>query len=114
VIEAAGYDAARADAVACVRRQGFIGLFGLPEGRGHAPFPMHDFFRKQAVMHATTHSQSEPGLRSFREAVGLIMTKAVPVEGLVTHGFTVDRVGEAMVTAENRDGGVGKVAVTFS
>jgi len=113
VIEAAGYDAARASAVACVRRKGFIGLFGLPEGRGDAPFPMHDFFRKQAVMHATTHSQSEPGLRSFREAVGLIATNAVPVAGLVTHAFSIDRVGEAMLTAENRDGGVGKVAITF-
>jgi L-iditol 2-dehydrogenase len=114
VIEAAGYDAARAAAVACVRRRGFIGLFGLPESRGNAPFPMHDFFRKQAVMHATTHSQSEPGLRSFREAVGLIMTGAVPVAGLVTHAFSIERIGDAILAAENRDGGVGKVAVTFS
>jgi L-iditol 2-dehydrogenase len=114
VIEAAGYDDARADAVACVRRRGFIGLFGLPERRGDAAFPMHDFFRKQAVMQATTHSQSEPGLRSFREAVGLLVTKAVPVDGLVTHAFSLADIGEAFATAENRDGGVGKVAVTFS
>jgi L-iditol 2-dehydrogenase len=114
VIEAAGYDVARAAAVRCVRRKGFIGLFGLPERRGDAPFPMHDFFRKQAVMHATTHSQSEPGLRSFHEAVGLIATRAVPVSGLVTHAFSIDRIAEAVDAAENRDGGVGKVAITSS
>jgi L-iditol 2-dehydrogenase len=114
VIEAAGYDVARAGAVACVRRRGFIGLFGLPESRGDAPFPMHDFFRKQAVLHATTHSQSEPGLRSFREAIGLIVTEAVPAAGLVTHAFPIDRIGDAILAAENRDGGVGKVAVSFS
>ena len=114
VIEAAGYDIARADAVACVRQRGFVGLFGLPERKGHAAFPLYDFFRKNAVMQASTHAQDEPDLRSFREAIGLIATNAIAVDGLVTHRFSIERIHEAIVTAEDHDGGVGKVAVTFA
>jgi threonine dehydrogenase-like Zn-dependent dehydrogenase len=114
VIEAAGYDASRATAVACVRRFGFIGLFGLPEHRGDVPFPMHDFFRKQAVMRSVTQTQHERGLSSFREAVGLIATRSVPIDDLITHRFSLDAIGAALVLAGDYGSGVGKVAVTFN
>src|SRR5215472_5355661 len=39
VIEAAGYDACRAQAVEAVRYRGRVGLFGFPERKGESPFP---------------------------------------------------------------------------
>jgi L-iditol 2-dehydrogenase len=69
VIEAAGYDQCRADAIAAVRVLGIVGYFGFPEHLGEARFPQYEAFRKVARIQWAGATQAEPGLLSFRDAV---------------------------------------------
>lgn len=80
VIETAGTDACRAEAVDAVRRGGTVGCFGYPERPGLAPFPVQASFRKAVTAVWTSGAQAEPGLSSFHEAVRLIDEGAVDVD----------------------------------
>lgn len=85
VIETAGLDACRAQAVDAVRRGGTVGCFGYPERAGLAPFPVQAAFRKAVSVLWTSGAQAEPGLSSFHEAVRLIDQAAVDVEFCLRH-----------------------------
>lgn len=80
VVETAGLDACRAQAVEAVRRGGTVGCFGYPERVGVAPFPVHAAFRKAASVLWTSGAQAEPNLSSFHEAVRLIDRGAVDAD----------------------------------
>ncbi len=111
VIEAAGYDACRAQAVESVRYRGRIGLFGYPESRGVAPFPIEAAFRKAASIEFSVGTQSEPGLRSFMEAVEAIVRAKIEVGYCLAPSFPLASVAEALAAA--REWGRGAVKLNI-
>jgi L-iditol 2-dehydrogenase len=80
IVEAAGFDELRAEAVASIARNGVVGCFGFPELQGPVPFPTQTAFRKAASVLWAGGAQAEPGLRSFHAALQLITTGAVAVD----------------------------------
>lgn len=111
VIEAAGYDAARGEAIAATAPGGRVGLFGFPESKGDSPFPFDMAFRKALTIQTSVGSQQEPGLRSFREAVDGIAGGDYEVDHLLAPTFPLGRIEEAMEAARARRGL--KVSITF-
>lgn len=110
VIEAAGYDACRADAVDAVAVNGTVGCFGYPERTGLADFPVRAAFRKSVTVSWVSGTQSEPGLRSFREAVALIHRGAVEVDFCLDFSVSLPEVPAGVATARQQ-GAVLKVTV---
>lgn len=106
VIEAAGYDLCRDQAVQAVRPRGRIGCFGYPEKPGLAPFPVQLCFRKAPTIEFTVGTQREPGLRSFREAVREIQQGGLEVDYCRGTGFELDRAPEALDLAQARGAAV--------
>lgn len=101
VIEAAGYDALRADAVQMVRNQGVVGFFGFPERYGDAPFPMFAAYRKSARIQLASGTQGEPGLRAFRDAVAHIRSGTVQVDHCLRDRYPLEQVPEALAVARD-------------
>jgi L-iditol 2-dehydrogenase len=113
VVEAAGHDQARAEAVHAVAVDGRLGLFGLPERPGMSPFPMEVLFRRRPTIEIAWGAQTEPGLASFREALRLLAAGEVDGRGFTTHVEPIERISEALaIAAERRDGAL-KVAIDF-
>jgi L-iditol 2-dehydrogenase len=102
VVEAAGTPGTRTLAVAAVRRDGVIGLFGHP-AHGAEPFPLDLVWRKALRIEAVTGTQREPGLASFREAVELISRGAIEVDYLLNSSFPLDAIDEAFEAARSRN-----------
>jgi L-iditol 2-dehydrogenase len=113
VVEAAGHDATRAQAMRAVALGGRVGLFGLPEQRGDMPFPYAEVFRRGPRIQVSVGTQDEPGLVSFREAVRRIAAGEVDVSGLVTHRLAIERLADAFALAHERADGAIKVAISF-
>jgi len=113
VVEAAGHDATRAQALRAVASRGRVGLFGLPEQQGDMPFPYAELFRRAPTIEVSVGAQDEPGLASFREAVRAIAAGEVEVSRLVTHRFGIEDLAEAFALAHERADGAIKVAITF-
>jgi L-iditol 2-dehydrogenase len=111
VIEAAGYDALRADAVAAVALRGTVGFFGFPERRGMAQFPMYEAFRKIVRIQWAGGTQSEPGLVAFRDAVEDIHAGRLDVDHCLGPTHRLDDVPAALEIA--RDQGHGAVKLTI-
>ncbi|MEP9383228.1 zinc-binding dehydrogenase [Nocardioides cheoyonin] len=111
VIEAAGYDACRADAVAAVRPLGTIGCFGFPERLEPVPFPQYDAFRKLVRIQWAGGAQAEPGLVTFRDALRDIDTGAIEVDYCLGSAYDLERLPEAMVVARDLGHGAVKLAV---
>jgi L-iditol 2-dehydrogenase len=113
VVEAAGHDAARTEAVRSVRQGGRVGFFGLPERHGEVPFPYELAFRRRPTIELLWGAQSEPELDSFRTALRLLVDGAVDVSGYVTHQYPIERIDDAFAHAARRDDGALKIAVDF-
>jgi L-iditol 2-dehydrogenase len=113
VIEAAGYDLCRDQAIQAVRPRGRVGCFGYPERPGLAPFPVALCFRKAPTVEFTVGTQREPGLRSFREAVDEIQQGKLEVDYCRGTGFGLDRAPEALDLAQARGPAV-KVSLLLS
>jgi L-iditol 2-dehydrogenase len=113
VIEAAGHDVTRAQAVHAVAVGGRIGFFGLAERLDDVPFPMETFLRRKPTLEVQFGAQGEPGLRSFREAVDSIVGGEVDASSFVTHTVPIERIDEALELARSRADRCCKVAVTF-
>jgi len=111
VIEAAGYDACRAQAVEAVRYRGRVGLFGFPERKGESPFPVHLAFRKGASIEFSVGAQLEPGLRSFRDALDAISSGQVEVGYCLGPTFTIEGVREALALAREWGRGAVKISI---
>jgi L-iditol 2-dehydrogenase len=114
VIEAAGYDQARADAVASVAVCGTVGCFGLPERPGAASIPFETLFRRRATVHLEHAAQEEPGCVSFRDALRRIEDGTIDVSGILTHRFALDDIAEAVELATQRRDGAIKVGIGFA
>jgi L-iditol 2-dehydrogenase len=113
VVEAAGRDATRAQAVRAVAPNGRVGLYGLPEDRGDMALPYAEVFRRHPTIEVSVGTQEEPGLASFHEAVRRIAAGEVDVSGLVTHRFAIEELPDAFALAHGRADGAIKVAITF-
>ncbi|MGH7100894.1 MAG: zinc-dependent alcohol dehydrogenase [Acetobacteraceae bacterium] len=113
VIEAAGADRSRIQALHAAAEDGMVGLFGLPTSATLDGFPAEAFYRKKLTIRAVHGTQSEPGLASFREALGLIGSGAIDVAPLLTHHFTLERIDDAFAAAHERRDGVLKVSIRF-
>ena len=111
VIEAAGYDTCRAQAVEAVRERGRVGLFGFPERKGESPFPVNLAFRKGVSILFSVGTQREPGLRSFHEAVDAIRSGRIEVGYCLAPSFTIEQVPEALAMA--REWGRGAVKLNI-
>jgi L-iditol 2-dehydrogenase len=111
VIEAAGYDSCRAEAVEAARERGTLGLFGYPERTGSSPFPVERAFRKSLTMQWINGTQREPGLRSFREAISLIAGGHIAVDHCLECSFPLDRAVEAIAVARDHGHGHAKVGI---
>lgn len=67
VVEAAGTDVTRVQAIHCVRVDGRIGMFGMPAG-AEMTLPFETLFRRKPTVEFCWDAQAEPGHASFREA----------------------------------------------
>jgi L-iditol 2-dehydrogenase len=111
VIEAAGYDALRADAIAAVAVRGTVGFFGFPEKYGMAEFPMYDAFRKIVRIQWAGGTQSEPGLVAFRDAVQHIHEGRIDVDHCLGPVHPLDEVPAALQVARDQGHGAIKLAI---
>lgn len=111
VIEAAGYDQCRAEAVEVVRERGAIGMFGFPESPGPAPFPVDLAFRKAITMEWFSGTQSEPGLESFHTALELIRTGEIEVDYCLQALYPLEQIAEALAVAREQGHGAAKICL---
>ena len=113
VIEAAGYDLARAAAVEAARIRGTVGFFGYPESKGNAPFPVERSFRKSLTMEWVNGTQSEAGLLSFRAAVEAIDTGTIEVDHCLEKMFDLEDTPAALAAARDHGHGAAKVGIVM-
>lgn len=111
VVEAAGYDRCRADAIQAVRRSGTVGFFGYPERYGDAPYPAFLAFRRNVSIEWINGAQLEPGLASFREAVAAIADGTVDVDHCLGRQLDLEDAAEALALARDRGRGATKVGL---
>ncbi|MGJ9413783.1 zinc-binding dehydrogenase [Aeromicrobium sp. CF4.19] len=109
VIEAAGYDACRADAIEALRHGGTAGFFGYPERYGDAAYPAFLAFRRNATLAWINGAQLEPGLASFHEAMGLIEADAIEVGQCLGLRLDLEDAARAITVARAHGGGATKV-----
>jgi L-iditol 2-dehydrogenase len=101
-LEAAGYDETRAQAMACVRSGGRVGLFGYPERTGPAEYPFYDLFWKGPIsIEVALGAQHLDGLPTFHEAVGMIARSEVDVSHHLGTEFPLTEIGTAMQAARD-------------
>jgi threonine dehydrogenase-like Zn-dependent dehydrogenase len=113
VVEAAGEDETRTQAVEAVRLDGRLGMFGTPSSLGLVPFPFSTLFRKKPTVESSHSAQNVTGLPAFREAVRLLATGELVLDGLITHQLDADQLIDALDLALHpRDGSL-KVALLF-
>lgn len=113
VIEAAGYDLARAAAVEAARVRGTIGFFGYPESTGNSPFPVERSFRKSLTMEWVNGTQSEGGLLSFRAAVEAIENGTIEVDHCLETMFDLEDTPAALDAARDHGLGAAKVGIVM-
>jgi L-iditol 2-dehydrogenase len=102
VVEAAGYEATRDDAIACVRTYGRIGMFGYPEAT-QAPFPFDRLFWKSPVsLEVVKGAQRVAGLPTFREAIRLIAAGEVSLDHHLGTQYRLTEIDEALCVARAR------------
>ncbi|GAA1725331.1 zinc-dependent alcohol dehydrogenase [Aeromicrobium alkaliterrae] len=113
VVEAAGYDALRAEAIEIVRHSGTVGFFGYPEVSGDAPYPSFLAFRRNVSIEWVNGAQLEPGLASFHEAMGLIAAGDIAVDHCLERFLDLEDVDAAVRLAKRRGEGAAKINLTM-
>jgi len=103
VIEAAGREATRAQAVQLARKFGRVGLFGHAERVGEAAFPFEPAWRGCLDVRFAVGAMFEPGLLSFREAVRLIDAGEVRIDHLAGRVYPLSELPRAMEAARDRE-----------
>jgi threonine dehydrogenase-like Zn-dependent dehydrogenase len=113
VIEAAGRDVTRHQAMRMVREDSRIGLFGVEEKPGLSTCPLEEVVRRRPTIEMTWGAQFEPGLASFLAAVDHVTSGVAGLSGLVTHRVALSDIDKAFQLAGDPHSGAVKVAVTF-
>jgi L-iditol 2-dehydrogenase len=114
VVESAGSDLARVQAMEAVAQGGRVGLYGLPEGGGNAVFPYQNIFRRLASIEVSVGAQSEPGLSSFKSAIELISTGTVSVRPLISHMVSLQDIIHAFDLARTRKDDAIKICISLA
>lgn len=114
VVESAGRDLTRIQAMEAVARGGRVGLYGLPEHGGHAAFPYQTIFRRLASIEVSVGAQSEPGLTSFKTAIELISSGKVRVRSLISHVIALQDIAHALDLARTQKDDAIKICVSFT
>ena len=112
VVEAAGSPEAVNLAPRLARPGGRILFFGLPK-QDIFPLDFYTLFRAQCRITSVSGAATEPGKRSFRLALDLIVRGAIEVAGLVSHVLPLQEVACAYELARSRADGALKVGVRF-
>ena len=112
VVEAAGTPDAVNLAPRLARAGGRILFFGLPK-QDIFPVDFYTLFRARCHITSVSGAAAEPGKRSFRLALDLIVRGAVEVAGMVSHVFPLQEVARAYELARSRADGALKVGVRF-
>lgn len=114
VVEAAGYDVCRAEAVEAARERGTLGLYGYPERTGPSPFPVERAFRRSLSMEWINGTQREPGLRSFREALDAIANGRIAVDHCLQRNLPLESAATALQIAREHGHGAAKVGLDLA
>lgn len=113
VVEAAGTDVARIQAIHCVAVDGRIGMFGLPEGP-EMTIPFDLLYRRKPTVEFCWDAQGEVGHLSFREALEAIRTGQVDATPITTRYFPLQQVSEALEAARKAASGYIKFGVRLA
>lgn len=98
VVEAAGKDVTRVQAVHCVAVDGRIGMFGMPEGTEMTQ-PFETLFRRKPTVEFCWDAQAEPAHPSFREAWEAIRTGRIDPTPLLPRLFPLAEFPAALDAA---------------
>jgi len=112
VVEAAGTDRTRVQAVQCVMLDGRIGMFGMPSGP-EMQLPFERLFRRRPTVEFCWGAQAEPGHDSFHRAIGLIADGLVDTAPLALRLHPFDQLGTAVLEATAGSPDVIKTGVRF-
>lgn len=112
VVEAAGLDATRAQAVELARHRGVVGAFGYPE-TWEGTFPTMAAFRKSVTVEWFSNAQGEPGQWCFHEALEAIRTGAVRVDHMTQVRMGLEDVPRALEATRAHGEGAAKITITI-
>lgn len=114
VVEAAGRDVTRHQAMRMVRLDGRIGLFGLEEQPGLSTYPLAEVFRRRPTIEMTWGAQFETGLASMHAAAELVVADPDPARLLLSHHLGLGEIATAFELARDPASGSVKVAVDLT
>jgi L-iditol 2-dehydrogenase len=112
VVEAAGRDETRVQAIHCVAVDGRIGMFGMPHGPDMT-LPFELLFRRKPTVEFCWDAQAEPGHLSFREAWEALRTGRVDSAPLLPRLWPLTELPEALEAARAAVPGAVKFGVLF-
>lgn len=112
VIEAAGWDATRAQAVELARVRGVVGTFGYPE-TWEGTFPTMTAFRKSVTVEWFSNAQGEPDQWCFHEALEAIRSGAVAVDHMTQVRMGLEDVPRALDVTRAHGDGTAKITITI-
>lgn len=102
VIEAAGSDSARSQAIECVRQGGRVGYFGYPERHGDVAFPYETAWWKTPLsIEIVANAQSVAGLPNFHAAVGIIADGSIDISPLTGVTYRLAEIDAALDEARS-------------
>jgi L-iditol 2-dehydrogenase len=113
VVEAVGRRETLLQSVGLCRPGGALFWFGLPDTNDPVPVDFRLFFRRKLTAFSTYGAQGEPGLVSFRRALGHIRDGDIDVRPLLSHVVPVEEIDRAFRLADTCEDGVLKVSVSF-
>lgn len=113
VVEAAGTDVTRVQAVHCVEVDGRIGMFGMPEGPDMV-IPFEVLFRRKPTVDFAYDAQAEPGHVSFREGWEALRTGRVDPAPLLPRLWPLADLPTALEAARTAAPGHVKFGVGFA
>jgi threonine dehydrogenase-like Zn-dependent dehydrogenase len=113
VVEAAGTDVTRVQAIHCVALNGRIGMFGMPEGP-EMVLPFELLFRRKPTVEFAWDAQAEPGHVSFREGWEAIRTGRVDPTPLRPRLWPLADISTALQAARTAAPGQVKCGIRFA
>lgn len=95
------------------RDEAELALFGVPK-RSVFPFAYEKFFRRQLRTVTSAHTQSEPGLRSFRLALDMIAQGRIDVAPWISHVLPFSDAKRGFWLAQSKEDRAVKVLLDFT
>lgn len=110
VVEAAGKDRTRVQAVHCVAVDGRIGMFGMPEAP-EMTLPFELLFRRKPTVEFCWDAQAEPGRASFREGWEALRTGRIAAAAFLPRLWPLGQIEVALEAARTAAPGAVKFGV---